>query len=347
VRLWDTWHRQPIGPVLRQDAIAMALAFSPDGRTLAVAEATSAIRLLTMPRLNGGPPLASPGWVRGLGFDQAGRRLLVADRHHWAIHDATREDMPVLIAPIPTDGAKRREIETAALSPDGRTVVTGMIDGVAMLWDVATRKPRARTGTHLSQVSEVAFRGDGAVLLTYSNRSSSPVTFWKHRAGLWDVQTGRLVRSLPDRPATEVYRAAWAADGRLLLGCGDRTARLVDVRTNKPVGQPLRHASSVTAVAFSPDGRRCLTGCRDGTLRLWDTATRRPLAEPMRHSREVTACAFSPDGGLILAADLEGGGAVLGPGVGSAAGRAAPPRRRRHLPGLSPGRPARCDRGPG
>jgi WD40 repeat protein len=121
------------------------------------------------------------------------------------------------------------------------------------------------------------------------------------------MQTGQLVRSLSDQPAAEVNRAAWTEDGRLLLlGCGDRTARLLDVGTNKPVGEPLVHASSVTAVAFSADGQRFLTGCRDGTLRLWDTKRQAPLTEPMRHSREVMACAFSKDGGLILAADLDG-----------------------------------------
>jgi WD40 repeat protein len=312
VRLWDTWHRQYVGPVLRQDGLVKSLAFSPNGRALAIAEAGGAIRLLTVPRLNGRPPLARTESLSALSFDRAGKKLLVADRACWTIHDATKEDMPVLVGPVPNGPEKEandREIDTAALSPDGRTLVTSRL-GMAVLWDVAARKPRARTAQHKGAVRAVAFRADGGELLTYSNPSSNPLTslpLWNHRAALWDVQTGRLVRSLADQPAAEVNVVSLAADGRLvLLGCGDRTARLLDVQTNKPVGEPLRHASSVTAVAFSADGRRFLTGCRDGTLRMWDTQQQAPLAEPMRHPREVTACAFSPDGSLILAADLEG-----------------------------------------
>jgi WD40 repeat protein len=305
VQLWDTWNRQPVGPLLRQEGQVMSLAFSPDGRTLALAESGGTIRLMTTPRLESRPPLARDEYPRAVCFDRTGRNLLVASRKQWALHDATKEDMPVRVGPVETEKEKIDAAETAGLSPDGRTVVTTYLRS-AVLWDVATRKPRARTSEHKGDVTEVAFRADGEELLTFCNPESNPLSLLKYRAGLWDVHTGRLVRSLSDQSTPEVYRMAWAEDGRLLLGCGDHTARLLDVRTNKPAAEPLRHPSSVTAVAFRADGRQILTGCRDGTLHLWDAATLQPLVQPMRHSREVTACAFSPDGRLILAADLQG-----------------------------------------
>ena len=46
----------------------------------------------------------------------------------------------------------------------------------------------------------------------------------------------------------------------MLTGSGDNTARLWDARSGKPLGEPLRHESSVSAVAFSPEGDRVLTG---------------------------------------------------------------------------------------
>jgi hypothetical protein len=40
------------------------------------------------------------------------------------------------------------------------------------------------------------------------------------------------------------------------------------------------HTNSVTAVAFSPDGRTLATGANDGALRLWETATGKLSASP-------------------------------------------------------------------
>src|SRR5262249_16734037 len=50
----------------------------------------------------------------------------------------------------------------------------------------------------------------------------------------------------------------------------DRTARLWDVATGKPLGPPLRHAEKIQAVAFSPDGATVLTGSQDGYIRRWN-----------------------------------------------------------------------------
>jgi hypothetical protein len=73
---------------------------------------------------------------------------------------------------------------------------------------------------------------------------------------------------------------AFSPDGRRLVsGSWDKTLRLWDAATGKPIGPPLQgHTNSVTSVAFSPDGRRLVSGSDDNTLRLWD-------ATPASHLR--------------------------------------------------------------
>jgi WD40 repeat protein/tRNA A-37 threonylcarbamoyl transferase component Bud32 len=64
---------------------------------------------------------------------------------------------------------------------------------------------------------------------------------------------------------------------------------------------------SISAVAFSPDGKTLVTGSRDGTAQLWDAATFAPIGKPMAHVTEdrVTACAFSPDGKILVTASTD------------------------------------------
>jgi hypothetical protein len=85
-----------------------------------------------------------------------------------------------------------------------------------------------------------------------------------------------------------------------VTGNDDRTARLWDAATGKPLGRPLPHPQTVAAVAFSPDGRTLLTRSQDGTARLWNATSVRPLGPPLQHQGAVLAVAFSPDGKTAL-----------------------------------------------
>ena len=60
------------------------------------------------------------------------------------------------------------------------------------------------------------------------------------------------------------------------------------------------HTSSVTEIAFSPDGTQILSGSSDKTVRLWDTETGQLIHTFVGHTNDVTDIAFSPDGKQIL-----------------------------------------------
>jgi len=50
----------------------------------------------------------------------------------------------------------------------------------------------------------------------------------------------------------------------------DKTARVWDSETGKPLGDPLWHDQLVSLALFSPDGRQIATASEDGAVRVWE-----------------------------------------------------------------------------
>lgn len=228
-------------------------------------------------------------------------------------------------------------VRGAALSEDGRTIVTSGDDGTARLWDTLTGEGRVLLqidGASITAVS-VSRHGDRAAVvvgrdgtrhalhLVHTARGRAPVTlvqdvqvltqphFSPDGARLLAVTERWTVRIWStDAPAEPVvctghterlFAAAFSPDGRqVLTASGDRTARLWDARTGAEIRRFTGHADELWMAAFSPDGRRVVTASDDRTARIFDTRSGEEIAVMRGHSAPVRAAAFSADGATVL-----------------------------------------------
>lgn len=84
----------------------------------------------------------------------------------------------------------------------------------------------------------------------------------------------------------------------------DRVVLVLDVQARKQIAAGANHADTVSALAFSPDGRILASGARDRGVSIWDAST---LKQIRRFSVPAPASAlrFSPDGQRIIVTTLE------------------------------------------
>jgi WD40 repeat protein len=178
-------------------------------------------------------------------------------------------------------------ILSVAFSPDGKTILTGAADKTARLWDLSGNTLQIFSG-HTDYVNSVAFSPDGKTILTGSNDKT---------ARLWDLNGNTL--QIFSGHTDYVNSVSFSPDGKTILtGSNDKTARLWDLN-----GNTLQifsgHTDYVNSVAFSPDGKTILTGSDDKTARLWDLHGNN-LQILRGFKNAVNSVAFSPDGKKIL-----------------------------------------------
>jgi WD40 repeat protein len=110
-------------------------------------------------------------------------------------------------------------------------------------------------------------------------------------------------RSWVGHDGREVYHVEYAPDGRTFATAGaDRTARVWDAETGRPVHVLRGHKDEVNFVSFSPDGSRLVTAGDDATVRVWDASDGRELRVLDGRSSPAVAALYTPDGRDIIGA---------------------------------------------
>jgi WD40 repeat protein len=193
--------------------------------------------------------------------------------------------------------ASDRPVLSAAMTPDGRRVVTGCADGTLHVWDGDSG---ARSGVlrgHEGAVNAVALADDGARAVSGGADGS---------VRMWDIEHGRLLLELPPLPGAVLSVAADASVSIIVAGCEDGKARLwrlPDI-TPRVIEPPL--VSPVSSVALTPDGALLATGTRYGTVELWDTATGAYRARLVLYEAPDVPLAIAPDGTRVATGGADG-----------------------------------------
>jgi WD40 repeat protein len=278
--VWDLKDRKPQHTFPGHFPSVLSLAYSPDGKILASGDGyrgsgafDAQIRLWD---LTGGRLLRQfPGHLNGvdsLAFSPDGARLASAGSDGrarvWDVDTGKRL--------LQIRGDHNQE-KSAALSPDGKTLLVAGTEGELALWqaDSGRRVRDLPPGNESLMIRYATFLPDGrAVLAREVGRGNARF----NEIRLWEVETGRLLRSF-SLGDSEPVCCAVSPDGSTLATGGDyrgHAIRLWDLATGKPAGRLPGHAGgTVTALAYSRDGKLLASGGGDTTVLFWDLARAR------------------------------------------------------------------------
>jgi serine/threonine protein kinase len=270
-----------------------SVAFSPDGKTLAMGIDDGSVKLWH-PEAGRGVRLTLTGHtgpVWSLSFSPSGKTLATAsdDGTVKLLDPATGEERKTLRLGTP--------VRAVAFSPDGKLLVTGNRNGAVRIWDVATGTEPVKTKGHTGVVVAVAFSPNGKLVASASGDKT---------VKLWHAATGR--EQLPLQGHTGgVYSVAFSPDGKTVASGGwDKTVRLWDVGTGENLATLRGHTQDVWAVAFSPDGRTLASAGEDRTVKLWDVVARQERATLHGHTGSLYTVAFAHDGSTLASAGRDG-----------------------------------------
>ncbi|MFJ5259984.1 caspase family protein [Streptomyces sp. NPDC088387] len=267
VPLWDTATGRRTATLNPGDDTGVySLAFSPDGKTLAMGCGDNGIRLLdpvtrrVTATLTGHNGETGGGGVLAVAFSPDGKTLASGGADYtvrlWNVADG-RNTVTI------TDHTDN--VYAVAFSPDGKTVASGSTDKTAGLWSVPDGRSLATVTGLKRPVASVVFSPDGETLAIVAGEQF--VT-------LWDVATKRSTTA--GDSDSGVLSAAFSPDGKTLaLGEYAGSVVLMNLATTRTQATLTGHNREVAHVVFSPDGKTLATGSWDGTARLWDLATGR------------------------------------------------------------------------
>jgi WD40 repeat protein/DNA-binding SARP family transcriptional activator len=286
-----------------------ALAFSPDGRTLAVGDsdgrhATLALVDTRSRRTRAFITSRKNGVTADVVFAPGGRTVVSGE----GVSGAGGPPAEVLVLRTAADGTELRRSRAIAaarligFTRDGRELLVTSGETTSSLFDVRTFR-RVRTfpvsgAAALSQTADEAAFGqdDGSVRIV-------------------DLRTGAQ-RSMGRRATGRVIAIAFSADGSVLAtGSDDGSVSVWDVSSGDLRETYTGHAAAALGLLFSPDGSTLYSGSSDGSEIAWDVRGTRRLGRPFRFAPHpadgigphappahgaATAVAVSPDGSLFV-----------------------------------------------
>ena len=290
LKVWDLQRTQEAGTWSRHTGSVNSVAVSADAGRAVTGSADRTVRVWDV---------------------AAGRQLQILTGHqHWINHVAITAD-GTMAASTSWDetlkiwnleaGVVHRTIEPkagvvrgVAMSRDGAIAVSGTDSGSLHVWDL---QANGCMGVPFKQGGGVR-----AIALSVDGKRAYSTSY--QIVKIWEVETGRELRTLNDRSHIISGIAVAPDERRAVSSSWQHKLMLWDLETGKILHWLTGHSNQVNGVALSGDGMWIVSAADDRTVKVWDAETSEAIAE-FTCEAQATCCAFAGSR-TIVAGDESG-----------------------------------------
>jgi WD40 repeat protein len=330
IQIWETTSGKERRRI-QADCIGDVLAFSPDDKTIALANMDGEITLWEVASGAVRPASAEPtSQISRLRFASRGKQLLgtcdrlrawdvVTGREVWRAPVEALGFDQLAVSPDGTmlagaadsaikiwhahSGRQLRTIDTAGhdaflvrFSGDGKRVAAACSDQHLRVWDVATGRPRLALAVK-DPIQALLVSPDGGRLVALGSDPQPGA------ARIWELADGRETRMI--HLPFQTKELALSPSGKLLAAVGHSDSVFVWNIDNGIERSFRTPCESSDCVAFSLDNRMIATGDEDKVVRIWEVASGKLRQALTGHAQEVKCVAFADDGRLLASASAE------------------------------------------
>jgi WD40 repeat protein len=222
---------------LKNEDRTQDMAMNPDGTRFATGNLSG---VLDVWDLNEGRRIwhtDQAGYVRDLVYSPDGTRIVATAGRDIRVWDV---DRPAVIL---TMTGHEDDVNSVAVSRDGRWIASGSDDRTVRLWSASTGEPVATLAGHDASVLAVAFSPDNTRLVSGGSDRSGR---------LWDVATHEPILVLQGQ--STVRFIAFTHDGsRIVSGAADGTVRVWESKLAHDADAALLEGTSRSTLRFSTD----------------------------------------------------------------------------------------------
>ncbi|MBF0519525.1 MAG: glycosyltransferase family 39 protein [Nitrospirae bacterium] len=161
-------------------------------------------------------------------------------------------------------GHKER-INTIALTPDGKHLLSSARNDSLKVWDVHTSKEIRSFNALKNKALTIAITPDGRYAVSAGT---------DNLLRLWDIKTGVEIKTFSGN-TEDIKNITISKNGKYMITSGgcDGTIKMWNIVNGDEIKTNLGQANAVSSFAMTPDGKMVVVGSWDGTVSVWDLAS--------------------------------------------------------------------------